>query len=212
LNISIIGAGNLGRAVAAAAKAAGHEVTITASNPQHAETSAQALGVNWAPSNREAIETSDIVVLAVPYPAVEALIGDIGDDLAGRILVDATNRVDPDDLAASLDGTSAAEQISDRLPETRVVKAFNTVFASNQTSPVVDGVQLDGFVAGDDADAKGQVLRLLESMGLKPVDTGPLPMARVLEAMGLLNIVLNMREGWSWQTGWKLVGPTGEVP
>ena len=211
MNLSIIGAGSLGRAIAASAKGAGHDVTITASSSQHAEAAAERLGVAWAPSNREALERADIVILAVPYAAVRDLVGEIGDDLAGQIVVDATNRVDPDDLSASLDGTSTAEQIQKDLPETRVVKAFNTVFAANQTVPVVDGVQLDGFVAGDDEAAKDEVLELLASMGLRPIDAGPLAMARALEAMALLNMSLNMRTGWTWQSGWKLVGPTGET-
>ena len=89
------------------------------------------------------------------------------------------------------------------------MKAFNTAFASRQADPVVDGVRVDGYVAGDDSDAKATVLSLVESIGFVPIDTGPLAMARVLEGMGLLNISLNIRNGWQWQDGWKLVGPTG---
>jgi predicted dinucleotide-binding enzyme len=70
-------------------------------------------------------------------------------------------------------------------------------------------VQLDGFVAGDDPGAKRQVLDLVQSLGFRPIDTGPLTMSRALEAMGMLNISLNMKNDWPWQTGWKLVGPTG---
>jgi hypothetical protein len=87
-------------------------------------------------------------------------------------------------------------------------KAFNTILASRQADPMLDGIQLDGFVAGDDAAAKRQVLALVESLGFRPLDAGPLAMARALEGMGLLNIALNMANGWSWQTGWKLLGPT----
>ncbi len=211
MKLSIIGAGNLGRAIAASVKRVGHFVTITASNAANAETAARQLGVDWAPTNREALEGSEMVILAIPYSAVQGLVAEVGDDLAGRIVVDATNRVDPEDLTASLDGSSTAEQIQALLPESRVVKAFNTVFAANQSDPVIDGVQLDGFVAGDDKCAKDQVLALLESIGLRPIDAGPLTMARALEAMGLLNTSLNMRTGWSWRSGWKLVGPTGDT-
>jgi hypothetical protein len=90
-----------------------------------------------------------------------------------------------------------------------VVKALNTVFASRQGEPVVDGIQLDGFVAGDDPRAKGAVLELVQSIGLRPIDAGPLTMARTLEHLALLNIRLNAVNGWTWQSGWKLVGPTG---
>lgn len=61
----------------------------------------------------------------------------------------------------------------------------------------VDGVQLDGFVAGDDADAKKRVIRLLEEIGYRPIDVGPLSTARYLEGMGFLNISLNAANGWS---------------
>ena len=95
-----------------------------------------------------------------------------------------------------------------------MVKAFNTAFASRQADPVVDGARVDGYVAGDDAEAKAAVLQLVESIGFVPIDVGPLAMSRALEGMGLINITLNIRDGWPWQDGWKLVGPTkrGSVP
>src|SRR5690606_33582548 len=100
------------------------------------------------------------------------------------------------------------ELVQRQLPRARGVKAFNTVFAANQDKGEVDGVQLDGFVAGDDEEAKGRVAAFLSEIGFRPIDVGPLSMARYLEAMGFLNISLNAAKGWSWQTGWKLVGPT----
>ncbi len=95
------------------------------------------------------------------------------------------------------------------MPGARFVKAFNTIFAGRLSEPVVEGVKLDGFVAGDDAPAREAVLELARSIGLRPIDAGPLAMGRALDAMGLLNISLQIRNGWSWQSGWKLVGPTG---
>jgi hypothetical protein len=75
--------------------------------------------------------------------------------------------------------------------------------------PVIDGIALDGFYAGDDAAAKSVVATMLAEMGFRPIDTGELLTARVLELMAFLNISLNARNGWPWQSGWKLVGPTG---
>jgi predicted dinucleotide-binding enzyme len=94
-------------------------------------------------------------------------------------------------------------------PNARVVKAFNTILAAHQAAPDIDGIQLDGFVAGDDGAAKKKVLELVTSLGFRPIDAGPLAMARALEGMGTLNISLNMTNGWPWQSGWKLLGPTG---
>jgi 8-hydroxy-5-deazaflavin:NADPH oxidoreductase len=80
--------------------------------------------------------------------------------------------------------------------------------AARQTDPTVDGVQVDGFVAGNDEEATA--LELVRSIGFRPIDAGSLGMARALEAMALLNITLQLRNSWSWQLAWKLVGPTGD--
>jgi predicted dinucleotide-binding enzyme len=103
--------------------------------------------------------------------------------------------------------TSAAERLQELLPEAHVVKAFNTAFASRMAEPVVEGVPVDGFVAGDDDEARARVLGLVGELGFRPVDAGPLAMARSLEALAWLNIYLNMSHGWSWQAGWRLVEP-----
>ena len=76
----------------------------------------------------------------------------------------------------------------------------------------MDGTRLDGFVAGDDADAKATVLELVRSIGLRPIDAGPLARARELEALAWLNIALQGSLGNGWHTGWKLVGvPVGAI-
>jgi predicted dinucleotide-binding enzyme len=105
-------------------------------------------------------------------------------------------------------GESNADRLAAWLPDAHVVKAFNTLFAARQAAPVVDGEAVDGYVAGDDPAAKTVVLRLAESIGLRPIDVGGLVMARTLEAMAWLNISLQLQNGWPWQTGWRLVGPT----
>lgn len=208
MQLAIIGSGNVGKALAGSFTRAGHTVTLTASNPEHATAAAAETGARAAASNQEAVQSAEVVVLAVPYPAVDAVLADAGDALAGKVLIDPTNRVDPADPGRVLDGSSAAEQIQARLPGAAVVKAFNTVFASRQADPVVDEVALDGYLAGDDDQAKRTVAELLSSIGLRPVDAGPLVMARVLEGMALLNITLQIRNDWPWQSGFKLVGPT----
>ena len=96
--------------------------------------------------------------------------------------------------------------------DAHVVKAFNTLFAANQVDPILDGTRLDGFVAGDDAAAKATVLELVRSIGLRPIDAGPLARARELEALAWLNIALQGSLGNTWHTAWKLVGvPAGVV-
>ncbi len=209
MKLAIIGAGNVGQALAGAAVRAGHSVRISAAHLEHAEAAAAATGASPAPSNRAAIEDADVVVLAVPGTAFASLVREVGPALAGRIVIDTSNLPTPDPSGAP--AGSAAEALQAQLPKARVVKAFNTLFAARQAAPVVDGEAVDGYVAGDDAAAKAVVLRLAESIGLRPIDVGGLVMARTLEAMAWLNISLQLQNGWPWQTGWRLVGPTSKA-
>jgi len=203
MDIAIIGAGNVGTALAGALARAGHHVTISAKHPEHAAQAAQSSGAGSAGTNKEAIEAGDVVILAVPGTAIEAIVADAGAELAGKVVVDVSNRPTPDPSGA---GTSAAEELQALVPEATVVKAFNTVFATRQAEPVVDGVHADGFVAADDEEAKRTVLGLVESIGLRPVDAGSLAVARTLEGMAWLNISRAL-QGGSWQDAWVLFGP-----
>jgi 8-hydroxy-5-deazaflavin:NADPH oxidoreductase len=196
------------RALASSFIRAGHRVTLTASNPDNARAAASQTGAQAGDSNQQAAAGAEVVVLAVQYPIVDAVLAEAGDALNGKVLIDTTNRVDPADPGSVLDGTSAAEQIQARVPGAKVVKAFNTAFAFRQADPVVDRVALDGYLAGDDDQAKQTVSELVGSIGFRPVDVGPLVMARALEALALLNIMLQIRNNWPWQAGFKLVGPT----
>jgi NADPH-dependent F420 reductase len=211
MNISIIGAGNVGRALATSALRAGHSVTVSSANGETSAALARETGAEKAESNSAAVDGADLVVLAVPYMAIVNVLDEIGPALAGKIVVDATNPLKPDYSGLVTEGTSAAEEIQARIPAARVVKAFNTAFAARQADPQIAGVQVDGFVASDDEEAKTIVLELVKGMGFHPIDAGQLTMARALEALAFLNISLQMRHGWSWQAGWKLVGPEGDA-
>jgi 8-hydroxy-5-deazaflavin:NADPH oxidoreductase len=206
MKFAIIGSGNVGTAVARGISGAGHEVVVADLSESGLAAIAQAIPVQTTTSNREAVSGAEVVVLAVPFSAVEAIAADLRDDLAGKIVIDVTNPLAPNLAGLATDGISAAELVQQAAPEARVVKAFNTVLAANQADPTVNGTQLDGFVASDDEDAKQAVLGVLKQIGYRPVDVGPLSSARYLEAMAFLNIALNANNGWSWDSGWKLVG------
>jgi 8-hydroxy-5-deazaflavin:NADPH oxidoreductase len=202
MKIAIIGAGNVGKALASSITRVGHDVTISASTPESAEVAAQETGATPASSNAAAASGADVVILAVPYvSAGDTVVAEIADVAAGRTIVDVTNPVRSDYSGLAVEGTSAAEEFQRRLPDAKVVKAFNTIFASNQANPSID---VDGYVAGDDADAKQQVIDLVESMGFSPVDVGPLANARYLEGMAWVNIGLNASNGWTWRSAWRL--------
>jgi predicted dinucleotide-binding enzyme len=207
MRVGIIGAGNVGTALSKASVRAGHGVTISAEDDNEARDVAGEAGAKAVTSNKDVVDGADVVIFAVPFDAVTGIVKELGTALDGKIVVDVSNRFDPDQL----DGTSNAERAQQMASKAKVVKAFNTILASNQSDPDIDGVELDGFVAADDEGAKRRVLELVGSLGFRPIDAGPLAMARALEGMGLLNISLNKENGWPWQSGWKLLGPTGKA-
>ncbi len=207
MDITIIGAGNVGTALATSFRRAGHTVIIASRDPEDAGTVAASTGARVAATNAEAAAAGDIVVLAVPFDSVPAVATEIASAVEGKTVVDVSNRMSFGADGPAIDTTSSnAEDLAALLPGAHVVKAFNTLFAANQADPIAEGVQLDGFVAADDADAKAQVLELVRSVGLHPVDAGSLVRARQLEALAFLNIALNAANGGGWQSGWKLVG------
>lgn len=208
MKVGIIGAGNVGGALAGSIAGAGHTVTIASPDAEETQKVASETGATVASDNLSAVRDADIVILAVPNPALKELAAELKPHLNGQVVVDVTNRIDPSDPVSNLDGTSSAEQLAAALDGVPVIKAFNTAFAARQAEPEIDGIRSDGFVAGDDDEAKQKVLDLVESIGFRPIDVGPLGMARALEAMALLNIMLQMNNDGSWQSAWKLVGPT----
>jgi NADPH-dependent F420 reductase len=212
MNIAIIGAGNVGRALATAFTRAGHAVTFSSQDPEHAAAAATATGASAATSNAEAASGAQIVVLAIPFASAETVAAEIREAVAGKPVIDVTNRMSFGPNGPTIDnGVSNAEQLAVWLPTAHVVKAFNTLFASHQNDPIADGTQLDGFVAGDDESSKKTVLDLIRSMGLNPVDVGPLARSQQLEQLAFLNIALNATANGSWTSGWRLVGaPTLE--
>ena len=202
MKVAIIGAGNVGKALATSITRAGHHVTISASSPESAQTAAAEVGAKAANSNVAAVSGADVVILAVPYVgAGEEVAAEIRDEVAGKTVIDVTNPTRLDYTGLATNGSSAAEEFQKRLPEARVVKAFNTIFAANQANP---SAEVDGYVAADDAAAKQEVISLVESMGFTPLDVGPLSAARYLEGMAFINIGLNAANGWSWTSAWKL--------
>ena len=202
MKVAIIGAGNVGKALGTSITRAGHEVTITAKHSEHAQAAAQEIGAQPAESPAEAVAVADVVILAIPFVgAADEVTREIRDRVAGKTVIDVTNPMKPDYSGLATEGSSAAEEFQKRLPEANVVKAFNTIFATNQAHP---SPEIDGYVAGDDDRAKQQVISLVESIGFSALDVGPLKAARYLEGMAVINIGLNAQHGWDWTSAWKL--------
>jgi NADPH-dependent F420 reductase len=212
MDIAIIGAGNVGSALARAFVRSGHDVTITARNAERVSGVASATGARAVATNAEAARSADVIVLATPFTSAAEVAAEIRNVAKGRVIVDTTNRMSFGPSGPVMDTTiSNAEELAALLPDSHVVKAFNTLFASNQADPILDDVQLDGFVAGDDAASKARILSLVASIGLEPVDVGPLARARQLESLAFLNISLNATRNGAWRSGWKLVAAPATV-
>lgn len=192
MNLSIFGTGNMASGLARLFAKAGHRVTLASRDLAKAQAVAAELGDDiQAGSFADAAATAEAIVLAVPYDAAADVIGAAG-GLAGKVVIDITNPLAADFSGLSIGHTtSAAEEIQKRAPKAKVVKAFNTVFASVlQNGGKAAGKPVTVFVAGDDAEARKTVVSLAESAGLKGLDTGSLASARYLEPVAALNIAL----------------------
>jgi 8-hydroxy-5-deazaflavin:NADPH oxidoreductase len=190
-SISIIGLGNMASTLADRALAAGNAVEIVGRDPAKANELAAALGGATVGTAGTA-PAGDIVILAVPYASAAAVVGEYGDALHGKIIVDITNPVTPDSKGfVTPDGSSGAQEIAKAAPAgAHVVKAFNTLFSNVLAAGSAEGRPMDVFIAGDDAQAKARVSAFIESLGLRPMDAGQLPMARALENVALLQLGL----------------------
>ena len=187
--VSIIGTGNMGQAIAAIAGKGGNSVELIGSSDAGTQV------------------TGDVVVLAVPYPAVADVLADRGESFAGKVVVDITNPLDFatfDSLTVPADGSAAAE-IAAALPQSRVLKAFNTTFAGTLAAGAVGPLPTTVLIAGDDADAKALLAGIVTAGGLRAVDAGSLRRARELEALGFLQLTLAAGEKISWTGGFGLV-------
>lgn len=192
MNIAIFGTGNMATGLANLFAKAGHKVSLSSRDAAKAAASAAELGNGVAAASYgDAAAAAQTIVLAVPYDAAPGVLAAAG-DLAGKVVVDITNPMTADFSALSIGHTtSAAEEIQKVVPAAKVVKAFNTVFASVlQNGGKANGQSATAFVAGDDAEARKSVADLARSAGFKAVEAGGLASARYLEPVAGLNIAL----------------------
>jgi NADPH-dependent F420 reductase len=212
MNVTIIGAGNMGRGIATRLLSGGHSVTLIDQNEAQAtelakQLQASAKGgatVSTAPSGSAVKD--EVVVLAVYYPVVAAVIEQYSKQFDGKVVVDITNTLNDTFTEPRFDNTSGAEEIAKLLPNSKVVKAFNTTFAGTLVSGQVAGQPLDVLIAGDDSAAKALVADLAQAGGMRPVDVGPLRRARQLEGVGFLHITLQGTLGTNWGSAVKFIG------
>jgi len=212
MKVTIIGAGLMGRGIGTRLVAGGHDVELIDDAPGLAEKLAEELSGNGGGSATAVAVGGpiggDAVVLAVRYPIIADIIGQYGDQLAGKTVIDIANPVDFDtmDRLLTLPDTSSAEETANLVPDgTSVVKAFNTTFGDMLVSGEVAGQPLDVLIAGDDEQAKDRVAELVRSSGLRPIDVGPLRRARQLEHLGFLHITLQAPLGTEFRSAVKFL-------
>jgi 8-hydroxy-5-deazaflavin:NADPH oxidoreductase len=213
MHVTIIGAGNMGRGIGHRIVAGGHSVTLVDRDPEEAEQLMEELrgaaegGATVEAAGPGAELRDEVVVLAVYYPGNLEIARDLGERLAGKIVVDISNPLNETfDGLATAPGTSAAEEAAQSAPAgARVVKAFNTTFSGTLVEGQVAGQPLDVLIAGDDEEAKERVAQLVRDGGLRAIDVGPLERARELEGLGFLGITLQQPLGLNFQSAWKLI-------
>lgn len=193
MKIAFIGGGAVATSIAALARTAAHDTVLGVRNPDTNHAS-DFVRTGFA----QAITHADIVIVAVPYAASGDILPPLAEVLVGKIVVDATNAVAAD-WSPILTGeqTSGAEHLQALLPKSRVVKAFNTIFADTIRPDriVRDGSRISLFVASDDTPALQTVMAFGAEIGFAPVNAGPLKSARYLEAIAHLNIELAVGQG-----------------
>lgn len=186
--VSIIGAGNMGPAIARLVEKGGNTAEIL----DRGDTDKPVTG--------------EVVVLAVPYGALGEVLAERTEQLAGKVVVDITNPVNFatfDSLTVSADASATAE-IAAALPKSRVLKAFNTNFAATLSSGSTGENPTTVLIAGDDVDAKATLAQIVTDGGLRAIDAGALRRARELEALGFLQMTLAAGEKVSWSGGFSV--------
>ncbi|TDW78089.1 NADPH-dependent F420 reductase [Kribbella pratensis] len=187
-SISIIGTGNMAATIGTLAIKGGNTVEVIGRDAAKSAALAKSLGGGATAGTFGAVPAGDIVILAVLFDSAVPVVREFGDALAGKIIVDITNPFDATGTGLAIPhDTSIAQMVAGAAPaSTQVVKAFNTLFRH----VLAQGGPVDVFMAGDDAEAKASVSAFVESLGLRPRDTGDLSMAHWVEGAGVLTMGL----------------------
>lgn len=195
MTVAIIGSGKMGSGFARLFASKGMDIAIGHKNPEKAEALATEVGAEGG-SVKDAVSQADIIIFAVKYEDTAAALNAAG-DLMNKVVIDISNPITADYKGLTIGhSTSAAEEIQKRIPNAKVVKAFNTIFAELLPTESRAGRKVQVFIAGDDETAKAKVSDLAMAAESEPVDSGILSNSRYLEPLGELNIWLGFFLGW----------------
>ncbi|HSB32387.1 MAG TPA: NADPH-dependent F420 reductase [Candidatus Sulfobium mesophilum] len=198
MNIGIIGSGNMGSGLGRLWAAKGHNIFFSFSRDMNKLARlAESTPNSKAVSPAEAVESADVVLISVGYGMIKEALAETG-LIQNKIIIDCTNPVKADLSGLSIGlTTSAAEEIARLVPQSRVVKAFNTVFAEiyHSENRLFGSRMSTMLYCGDDGDSKSVVSQLIRETGFEPIDAGPLKSARYLESLAMLMIQLGRVQG-----------------
>ena len=212
--IAIIGAtGNMGSAISKSLSKGNYRLLLKSAKQDELDELVKQIRNTNANAELEAISCpaeasweADIIILAVPFQAEKEIATKISQVANQKIVISIANPLNETyDGLVTDPGTSAAEELQKLLPNSKVVKAFNTTFAADFSTPVIAGKQVDAFIAGNDNDAVETVKDLVSVVGFNPIVAGDLSVSRTLENMQLLLIQLGMKYNYNWLAGWKIL-------
>jgi NADPH-dependent F420 reductase len=212
--IAIIGAtGNMGSSIARSLSKDNYKLILMSKNTKKLNELASSLStaepkasINANDCARDVSWEADVIIVATPYDAEKQVAERIREVATGKIVISISNPLNEtfDDLVTDPD-TSAAEKLQMLLPDSKVIKAFNTTFAADFSSPVIDEKKADAFIAGNDSHALNVVSRIVSSAGFNPVVAGDLTVSRTLERMQLKLIQIGLKNNYNWYAGWKIL-------
>jgi predicted dinucleotide-binding enzyme len=209
MKVGIIGAGQVGKALAEGFAAHGNEVMISSRSPDQLEEWTQGVKGAEAGSYAETAQFAELACLCTPWDGSEQALGQAGaDNLAGKVVIDVTNPLvfegdGPPKLGVGFDD-SAGEQVQRLLPDSKVVKCFNIVGSPFMADPDLPGGPPTMFIGGDDEEAKKTVGEILSDFGWEWNDLGGIEMSRYLEPLAMVWIVAGARGG-TWDQAFKLL-------
>ena len=173
----------------ASALSARHEVVFGSRDPVRAKKVVQSTGAAAAVPYAEAAAGAEVVILAVPWHAMEETLVQL-EGLSGSVVIDVSVPYGKDQ--AALGRRSSGEVVQKRLRRARVVKGWNHVFAHYLTAPEVDGIAASVLLAGDDPAAKTTVSALARDMGFHPVDVGSLRQSYHLDRLASMYLFVKL--------------------
>ena len=212
--IAVIGAsGNMGSAISKSLSKGNNRLLLFANEKEKVDALVQDIKSSNSAADVETLECptdasweADVIILAVPYQVEKEIATKIKEVANQKIVISIANPLNETyNGLVTAPGTSAAEELQKILPHSKVVKAFNTTFAADFATPVIDGKQVDAFIAGNDEEALQIVSELVTTAGFNPIVAGDLPVSRTLEQMQLLLIQLGMKYNYNWLAGWKIL-------